>query len=236
MKIILIGYGKMGKAIEKFAVERGHTIAARIDAGDSLNEQVLTNAEVAIEFTQADSVVNNLKVCFDAGLPVVCGTTGWLEKKNEVDSICREKNGTFFYASNFSLGVNIFFKLNKYLAEVMNNYPAYGLEIDEIHHTQKKDAPSGTAISLANDILDKVKRKGRWVNTKISDPDALVINSYREDPAPGTHAVRYFNAVDSIEIKHTAHSRDGFALGAITVAEWLKDKKGVLGMGDFLKL
>jgi len=236
MKIVLIGYGKMGKAIERLALTKGHTIEARIDAGDPLTAEVLKHADVAIEFTQADSVVENLRACFEANIPVVCGTTGWLDKKNEIENDCRKKNATFFYASNYSLGVNILFVLNKYLSALMNDYPSYGIEIDEIHHTEKKDAPSGTAITLAEGIIENMDRKDRWVNTKISDPKALIINSFREDPAPGTHTVRYSSPVDNIEIKHVAHSRDGFAIGALAVAEWIKGKKGVLGMGDFLKL
>lgn len=226
----------MGKAIEAFAIEKGHTIVAKIDAVDSSEFAQLKNAEVAIEFSQPDAVVHNLKACFEAGVPVVCGTTGWLKEKKEVEEVCKNQNGTLFYASNFSLGVNIFFKVNEVLAEMMNNYNSYNISIDEIHHTQKKDAPSGTAITLAEDIIHKLDRKTNWINNKNNDPHNLVINSFREDPTPGTHTVRYSSAIDDIEIKHVAHSRDGFALGALMVAEWVKDKKGVLGMGDFLKL
>lgn len=236
MKIALIGYGKMGKAIEAIALSRNHEIVARISATDSGAKIDLKNADVAIEFSQPNAVVDNLKACFDAQVPVVCGTTGWLEKRSEAEAYCKERNGTFFYASNFSLGVNIFFKLNELLAGMMNGYPHYDIAIDEIHHTQKKDAPSGTAITLAEGILAQVERKNSWVNQKPDDPHQLPIYSYRENPAPGTHVVKYTSAIDDIEIKHEAHSREGFAMGALLVAEWIKDKKGVLHMGDFLKL
>lgn len=226
----------MGKAIETLAIKKGHTIVAKIDSTDSLEFEKLKKADVAIEFTQPNAVAHNLSACFEAGIPVVCGTTGWLKEKQAVEEACKSQNGTLFYASNFSLGVNIFFKMNEVLAEMMNKYSAYNISIDEIHHTQKKDAPSGTAITLAEAIIQKVDRKTEWVNNENHDPNNLVINSFREDPTPGTHTVRYSSPIDDIEIKHVAHSRDGFALGALMVAEWILDKKGVLGMGDFLKL
>lgn len=236
MKIALLGYGKMGKAIEEIAIERGHQIVLKIDADNLHDLEKIHEADAAIEFTQPESVVSNLKACINKGVPVVCGTTGWLQERNAVEAYCREKAGTFFYASNFSLGVNLFFKLNEVLARMMNNYPAYEVEIDEIHHTQKKDAPSGTAITLAEGIIHSIDRKTQWVNAKDMDPKSLVIRSFREDPAPGTHKVKYMSEVDDIEIRHTAHSRKGFALGAVLVAEWIIGRKGVLGMGDFLKL
>jgi 4-hydroxy-tetrahydrodipicolinate reductase len=236
MKIALIGYGKMGKSIEALAIQRGHSIVAKIDISNPIDKGVLKNAEVAIEFTQPDSVVKNLLSCFDAGTPVVCGTTGWLANREMVEKNCKEKNGTFFYASNFSLGVNLFFRLNSYLASLMNNQTDYNIEIDETHHTQKKDAPSGTAITLAEGIIENVDRKKNWTMENGKSSSDLLINSFREDPTPGTHVVKYNSPIDNIEIKHVAHSRDGFALGALMVAEWVKDKKGVLGMGDFLKL
>jgi len=177
MKIALIGYGKMGKAIEAIALSRNHEIVARISATDSGAKTDLKNADVAIEFSQPNAVVDNLKACFDAQVPVVCGTTGWLEKRSEAEAYCKERNGTFFYASNFSLGVNIFFKLNELLAGMMNGYPHYDIAIDEIHHTQKKDAPSGTAITLAEGILAQVERKNSWVNQKPDDPHQLPIYS-----------------------------------------------------------
>lgn len=226
----------MGKAIEGFALQRNHTIVARVDSDDPIEISKLKKADVAIEFSQPDAVINNLKACFDAQVPVVCGTTGWLESKNELETYCKERNGTFLYASNFSLGVNIFFKLNEMLAAIMNKQIAYDVAIDEIHHTQKKDAPSGTAITLAEGILREFERKNNWVKGDSSDETALAIHSFREDPAPGTHTVKYRSTIDDIEIKHTAHSRDGFAMGALMVAEWIQDKKGILHMGDFLKL
>ena len=236
MKIALIGYGKMGKAIEAIALSRNHEIVARISATDSGAKTDLKNADVAIEFSQPNAVVDNLKACFDAQVPVVCGTTGWLEKRSEAEAYCKERNGTFFYASNFSLGVNIFFKLNELLAGMMNGYPHYDIAIDEIHHTQKKDAPSGTAITLAEQILEKVKRKKQWVNELSDNPEDLEIISQRVDPAPGTHSVKYSSVIDNIEIIHTAHSRTGFATGAVLAAEFIKDKKGFFTMKDVLNL
>ena len=236
MKIALIGYGKMGKAIEQMATKKGHTIITRIDTIDSPERKKIKDADVAIEFSQPDSVVNNLEACFDAQVPVVCGTTGWLAHKSNIEASCQQKGGTFFYASNFSLGVNILLKVNEYLAQIMDQYPDYDVSIDEIHHTQKKDAPSGTAITLAEGVIAHLKRKHRWVNKDNSNHEALVINSFREDPAPGTHTIKYSSPIDNLEINHIAHSRDGFVLGAILVAEWIQGKKGVLGMSDFLKL
>ncbi len=234
MRVLLIGYGKMGRAIEAIALSRHHEIAGRIDT----REQLLSfdgKADVAIEFTQPESVVGNLTYCFDANIPVVCGTTGWLEHRTKVEQLCNQKEGTFFYASNFSLGVNLFFKVNEYLARLMGKQEGYEVSIDETHHTQKKDAPSGTAITLAEGILKHLPFKKKWSLNETSSPDSLVINSFRIDPVPGTHVIKYHSTVDDIEIKHTAHSREGFALGAVLVAEWLKDKKGIYSMDDFLK-
>ncbi len=225
----------MGKTIEGIALERGHEIVGRIDAGDSLAS--FTGAvDVAIEFTQPEAAVKNLKTCFDKGIPVVCGTTGWGNHQAEVEAYCQSKGGTLLYSSNFSLGVNIFFKLNEYLARIMERHSQYEVSIDETHHTQKKDAPSGTAISLANGILKNISRKHEWKLGASTDVSTLIINSFRIDPAPGTHVVKYQSAIDNIEITHTAHSRKGFALGAVLVAEWLADKKGIFTMDDFLKL
>jgi 4-hydroxy-tetrahydrodipicolinate reductase len=235
MKIVLIGYGKMGKTIERIALSRGHEIAGRIDVGDditSFNEP----ADVAIEFTQPEAAVKNLKTCFDKGIPVVCGTTGWLQQKDEVEDHCRAKNGTLLNSSNFSLGVNLFFKLNEYLSKLMDRHTQYEVSIDETHHTQKKDAPSGTAITLAQGVIKNLTRKKEWSLGETENPNALVINSFRIDPAPGTHVVKYSSEVDDIEITHTAHSREGFALGAVLVAEWLAGKKGIYTMDDFLQL
>ncbi|MCB0488628.1 MAG: 4-hydroxy-tetrahydrodipicolinate reductase [Cyclobacteriaceae bacterium] len=234
LKIALLGYGKMGKAIEGFALKRGHSVVAKIDLNNANEIDQIKNADVAIEFSQPDAVVANLHACFDRNVPVVCGTTGWLGKSAEVEAYCKEKNGTFFYASNYSLGVNVFFKVNEFLARIMNQYPAYEVSIDEIHHTQKKDAPSGTAISLADGIVQQIDRKSKWTMGSPAE-DEIQINSSRIDPTPGTHTVKYASAIDDIEIKHTAHSRDGFALGAVMVAEWLAGKKGIYTMSDFLK-
>lgn len=238
MRIALLGYGKMGKTIEKIAVEKGHEIALKIDhdnLGDieRLNSQT---AEVAIEFTQPDSAFENIKKCIAAGVPVVSGTTGWLERKSEIEAYCREKDGTFFYASNFSVGVNIFFKLNRYLARVMARYPEYDISLEEIHHTEKKDAPSGTAITLAEGIIQHVPRVEKWIHPPESSIDGINITAKRIDQVPGTHTVTYDSAIDGIEIKHTAHTRAGFASGALMVAEWARDKKGVLTMDDFMNI
>ncbi|MEQ1588519.1 MAG: 4-hydroxy-tetrahydrodipicolinate reductase [Cyclobacteriaceae bacterium] len=235
MKILLIGYGKMGKTIEAVALKRGHEIVGKIDVGDNLSA-FSQLADVAIEFTQPEAVVGNLKACIDKGIPVVCGTTGWLKQQQEVENYCSEKNGTLLYSSNYSLGVNIFFKINEYLSRIMDRYPVYNVSIDETHHTQKKDAPSGTAITLAQGVIKNLKRKKEWVLGATEKTDSLVINSLRVDPAPGTHVVKYQSAIDDIEITHTAHSREGFALGAVLVAEWLAGKKGIFTMDDFLKV
>jgi 4-hydroxy-tetrahydrodipicolinate reductase len=234
MKIILLGYGKMGKIIERIALKRGHEITARIDI-DNQYDLAAAKGDVAIEFSHPDAAYENLRKILEKNIPVVCGTTGWLDRKKEIDSICRGLDGTFFYASNYSLGVNIFFKLNEYLAKVMQRFDEYNVELDEIHHTQKKDSPSGTAITLAEGILQNVSRKTRWVNEATEEPDDLLIKSFRIADVPGTHVVKYNSAVDDLEIKHTAHSREGFATGAVLVAEWIRHKKGVLSMDDFLK-
>lgn len=232
MKIALIGYGKMGKTIEKLAEEKGHKIVYK--ATENWHEGSLEDAEVAIEFSSPTAVTSNLKKCFDMGIPVVCGTTGWLEHFEEIVSICEQKEASLLYASNFSLGVNIFFHFNKAMAKVMENFPEYQVRIDEIHHTEKLDAPSGTAISIANDLLpfrDKIK----WESEKES-ADSIPIYAYRKPDVKGTHTVTYSSKIDTLSIHHEAHNRDGFALGAILAAEWLKDKKGVYNMNDVLQL
>lgn len=235
MKILLIGYGKMGKIIEGIVKNRGHEVAGIIDVDDCLTD-FHKPVDVAIEFTQPEAVVSNLKICIDKGIPVVCGTTGWLINRTEVENYCLEKKGAFFYASNYSLGVNLFFKLNEFLARLMDRYPQYAVSIDETHHTQKKDAPSGTAITLAEGVIDHLNRKKAWTLGATENTEALSIHSFRIDPAPGTHTVNYQSAIDDLEITHTAHSREGFALGAVLVAEWLAGKKGVFTMDDFLKV
>jgi len=238
MKIALIGYGKMGKAIEAIATAKGHEIVHRIDMNSThlLEKAELSKADVAIEFTTPETAYSNIIKCFEANVPVVCGTTGWLEKLPEIKAQCLEKHQGFLYASNFSVGVNIFFEINKRLAELMASQPQYDIKMEEIHHTQKKDAPSGTAISLAEQILEKVSRKTGWVNEASSKAEALSILSRRIDPAPGTHSITYTSEIDDITITHTAHSREGFAAGAVIAAEWLDGKKGIFTMKDVLNL
>ena len=238
MKIALIGYGKMGKAIEGIAIERGHEIVLRIDAENTeeLNNENLQQADVAIEFTNPDSAIKNITQCFDAGISVVCGTTGWLEHWEKIKSDCENKNASLLYASNFSIGVNLFFELNKKLAQLMSNRTEYDCTIEEIHHTAKKDAPSGTAITLAENIIAQNPNKKNWVLGETDHTDSLSITSKRIDPAPGTHIVSYNSAIDSIEIKHTAHNRIGFATGAVLAAEFVLGKKGLFGMGDVLQV
>lgn len=244
MNILLLGYGKMGKTIEQLAQERGHHIIERIDLhnAESLQKLDTSKVEVAIEFSQPDAAAQNIRYCLQHGIPVISGTTGWLKEKPAIEDYCVEVNGTFFYASNFSIGVNIFFKLNQYLAGIMKNYADYEPFIEEIHHTEKKDAPSGTAITIAEDILKELKQKFEWElqrnneNYRDTGKLKLPIKAVREGQTPGTHIVTYSSEIDDVEIKHTAHSRKGFALGAVIVAEWIKNKKGVLTMHDFLKL
>jgi len=237
MKIAIIGYGKMGHEIEKVAIERGHTIALIIDQNnfDELTVSNLQKCDVAIEFTTPHTAYSNYNTCFNAGVPVVSGTTGWLEQYDELTNICREKNQTFFYASNFSIGVNVFYEINKQLSRIMNNFANYDVDIEEIHHTQKLDAPSGTAISLANEIIKNVERKTQWVNNKTDNKQDLFIKSIREGQVVGTHTINYNSDVDFIEIKHFAKNRKGFALGAVLAAEFICDKKGIFGMNDLLK-
>lgn len=236
MKIALIGYGKMGKAIEELARERGHEILIRIDQ-PNLNEftkEKLAAADAAIEFTGPESAVDNVKKCLDFGIPVVCGSTGWTERLDELKNFLAEKNGSFIYSSNYSVGVNLFFELNKKLAALMAPHKEYEVLLEETHHTQKKDAPSGTAITLAEQILEQVKRKKQWVNELSDHPEDLEIISQRIDPAPGTHSIKYSSAIDSIEIIHTAHNRTGFATGAVLAAEFIKEKKGFFTMKEVL--
>ena len=228
----------MGKAIEGIAVERGHEIVLKINSENNhdLNKEALQLADVAIEFTNPHSAIQNITRCFDAGIPVVCGTTGWLEHWEQIKSDCENKNATLLYASNFSIGVNLFFELNKKLAQLMQNRPEYNCAIEEIHHTAKKDAPSGTAITIAENIISLNPNKKNWVLGETDNTDFLSITSKRIDPAPGTHIVSYNSAIDSIEIKHTAHNRIGFATGAVLAAEFVLGKKGVFGMGDVIKV
>ncbi|MES2811708.1 MAG: 4-hydroxy-tetrahydrodipicolinate reductase [Bacteroidota bacterium] len=232
MNIALLGYGKMGKVIERIALERGHEIVLRKSSSASF--EGLQNADVAIDFSVPDSAVCNISECFNTNIPVVSGTTGWLEHYDEMTALCNEKKGGFIYGSNFSLGVNIFFELNTYLAKIMANMNQYKVSMEEIHHTQKLDAPSGTAISLANGIIENSDYK-EWTLDTPSD-NQIHIEAKRISTIPGTHSVFYDSQVDQIEIKHTAHSREGFALGAVIAAEWLAGKKGIFTMKDVLSL
>lgn len=236
MNIALIGYGKMGKAIEAIAVEKGHHIILKIDVDnyDEFNASNIKKADVAIEFTTPDTAVANIRKCFEAGTPVVVGTTGWLKELETIKKECEEKQGTLITATNFSIGVNLFFAINDYVSKLMSSYNTYDVSLEETHHTQKKDAPSGTAITLAEQVLANISSKNKWVN-KVSDNDSeLEIISKRIDPAPGTHSVKYSSSVDDIEIIHTAHNREGFALGAMLAAEFIADKKGIYTMKDVL--
>jgi 4-hydroxy-tetrahydrodipicolinate reductase len=238
MNILILGYGKMGKIIGEIAESRGHTIVAKIniDNRDELERLGNSKIDVAIEFSQPEAAVENITWAMDRGIPVVSGTTGWLSRKTEIEKLTLEKNGAFFYASNFSIGVNIFFKVNEFLSKLMNETSGYKVSIEEIHHTEKKDAPSGTAITLADGIIKHVTGLKTWHLTgeTANIEHSLPISSKRIDPAPGTHIISYRSEIDDIEISHTAHSRQGFALGAVLVAEWILDRKGVLSMDDFL--
>ena len=231
MKIALFGYGKMGKTIERIAIERGHEIVAKIDIDTTDNN--ISDADVAIDFSIPKEAFNNIIKCFDQNTPIVSGTTGWLNKYTEAVRLCKNKNGAFIYASNYSLGVNLFFELNEKLASMMRNFKDYNIQMEETHHTQKLDAPSGTAITLAEDIIEN-STKNKWTLGVTDSKDEIPIVSKRIDNVPGIHKVIYNSVVDEIEIKHTAKSRDGFALGAIIAAEWLHDKKGVYTMKDVL--
>lgn len=238
MKLLLIGYGKMGKTIERIANERGHKVAYIIDVDNREQLKNIGGAEVdvAIEFTQPESASENIRTCISNGIPVVSGTTGWLSEKAAIENLCNQKKGAFFYASNFSIGVNIFFKVNRFLAKIMRGFSEYDVRIEEVHHTEKKDAPSGTAITLAEGILENLDRKKQWTRETSDSVKDLVIASKREKDVPGTHTITYFSLADDIEIKHTAHSREGFALGAVLAAEWLIGKQGVFTMDDYLKM
>jgi len=242
MNIALLGYGKMGKAIEEIALQKGHNIVLRIH-DQNLEELSMSNlqkADVAIEFTSPQSAVHNILLCFESGIPVVCGTTGWLKEMEMVQQKCTERDGTFLYASNFSIGVNIFFELNKKLAELMKQQLNYNVTLEEIHHTEKKDAPSGTAITLAEEIIKISQQKNKWTlrqaqdDSTLQNKNELSIVSKRIDPAAGTHSVKYSSDVDDIEIIHTAHNRKGFAAGAVLAAEFIFNKKGNFSMKDVL--
>lgn len=238
MRILILGYGKMGKTIEQIALKRNHTVPYKIDLGNQNDLINLDKSEVdvAIEFSSPESAFENIKICLEKGIPVVSGTTGWLEKKQEIIDLTNNTKGGFFYASNYSVGVNLFFHLNKILARIMNNFPDYAVTMEEIHHTEKKDAPSGTAITLAEGVIDHLDRANKWINEDSQTAGELPIISKRIENVPGTHTVDYSTKIDTIEIKHTAHTREGFAEGAVIAAEWLKGKQGVFGMDDMLKI
>ena len=241
MKIALLGYGKMGKVIERIALERGHEIVLKKDQNNTF--EGLLNADVAIDFSVPDSAIENISECLNNGIPVISGTTGWLADYPKMVQLCEEKNGSFIYASNFSLGVNVFFELNEYLAKMMANLKQYNVSMEEIHHTQKLDAPSGTAITLAEGVIKHTDYANWTLETPISNDSSnseqakqIHIEAKRIENVPGTHSIFYDSEVDQIEIKHTAHSREGFALGAVVAAEWLVGKKGVFTMKDVLGL
>ncbi|MBL7730066.1 MAG: 4-hydroxy-tetrahydrodipicolinate reductase [Chitinophagaceae bacterium] len=238
MRIALIGYGKMGKAIEEIALRRGHEIVLTIDQPNlhDFTKETLAKADAAIEFTSPHSAPANVRQCLQWGIPLVCGSTGWTDQLDEIKQLCTTTNGALIYSSNFSVGVNIFFEVNKKLAALMAPHSEYEVILEETHHTQKKDAPSGTAISLAEQVLERMPRKKQWVNELSDNPDDLEIISQRIDLAPGTHSVKYSCAIDTIEIIHTAHNRTGFATGAVLAAEFIKDKKGFFTMKEVLGL
>lgn len=241
MKLAILGYGKMGRIIEQFAMERGHEIVLKVNEHnlDDLSIANLKNAEVAIDFSTPDSVMKNIEICFDAGVAIVVGTTGWYGQLQEVKNQCLKGKNTLLYGSNFSVGVNVFFHINKILAKIMNNYAQYEVQVEEIHHSEKLDSPSGTAMSIAEGILDELDRKNEWINQLVGSetelttkPEQLLIESHRIENVPGTHTVIYSSEVDEIEFKHTAHNRAGFALGALLAAEWVNDKTGFFNITD----
>ena len=235
MKIAILGYGKMGRVIEKILLERGHTVTLKATSKGFLQEE-LNGTDVAIEFSTPENAIENITKCFNANVPVIVGTTGWYDRFSEIETLCKETNGALFYATNFSIGVNLFFKLNKQLAALMNNFPDYKVAMQEIHHIQKLDAPSGTAITLAEGLIGELEEKNNWKNELTNDNTTVGIVSKREREVPGTHNIVYESEVDAIEIIHTAKNRKGFALGSVIAAEWLKDKKGIFNMNDLLNL
>jgi 4-hydroxy-tetrahydrodipicolinate reductase len=237
MNIALLGYGKMGKVIKEIALDRGHKIGLIIDVdnGNDFNPEKTKDIDVAIDFSTPTSAYDNILKSFENNVPIVCGTTGWIDKKDEVEKKCSEQNQTFFWASNFSLGVNIFFKLNKHLAGILNRFPQYDVKIDETHHTAKLDAPSGTAITLAEGLLEKIDRKSDW-KLDSTEKEVLNITAHRIENVPGIHEITYESDEDFISIKHDAKSRRGFALGAVIAAEFIYDKKGIFTMDDVLNL
>ena len=238
MNIALIGYGKMGQMIESIAIKRGHQVTLKIDVNNlhDFTPENLGKAQVAIEFTKPETAFANITRCIEYKVPVVSGSTGWYDRLEEVKSLCIQHNGSMLCASNFSLGVNIFFEINRRLAQIMNQFPDYNVGIEEIHHTQKLDAPSGTAITLAEGIIDEIARVKKWELDGKSKMDEIPVRAVRKDNIPGTHSVKYASEIDDIEIIHTAHTRKGFALGAVLAAEYIHDKKGIFSMTDLLKI
>lgn len=238
MNIALVGYGKMGKAIERIAQERGHNIVLKIATANrhEFTAENLQRADVVIEFTNPEVAKENVEVCLKAGVPVVCGSTGWNEGLSHAEYTAVENKTAFLWASNFSVGVNLFFELNKQLARLMNDHEEYNVSVEETHHTQKKDAPSGTAITIAEGILDHLERKNRWTKEQEENPQDIAIVAHRIENIPGTHVVKYTSDIDDIEITHTAHNREGFAKGAVLAAEFLAGKQGVFTMKDVLGL
>ncbi len=238
MRIAIIGYGRMGQMIEEVATDRGHEVLLKIniDNTDHFTRENLATADVAIEFSGPSSAYDNIKKCIDYGVPVVSGSTGWNDRLQEMKKYADERKGSFLHTSNFSIGVNIFFEVNKLLARLMASQPSYDVILKEIHHTAKLDAPSGTAVSLAEQVLQHISRKSKWINDVPQTAEDLRIVSERTDPAPGTHFVKYTSLIDDIEIIHTAHNRKGFALGAVLAAEYIRNKSGVFSMQEVLGL
>lgn len=238
MRILLIGYGKMGKAIEQVALQRSHHIVHRIDASNTTTLTTVNakTVDVALEFSQPTTAYSNICQCFSKNIPVISGTTGWLNDKEALYAYCKAHQGTFFYASNFSIGMNALFKANAYLAKLMGRFPEYEVKLAEVHHLEKKDMPSGTAITLAEGIIQNMHHKKKWELAPKQQESSVGIAAGRRQDVPGTHTVTYTTPLDTLELKHTAHSREGFALGAVLVAEWLQDKQGIFDMEDFLQL
>lgn len=237
MRIALIGYGKMGKAIEKEALERDHEVVLRVtSANKDFDPSELRGVDVAIEFSTPEGAPANIRKCFDADVPVVVGSTGWDPEYEEIRERCEKEGKTLFHAPNFSIGVNIFFAVNRYLADLMNAQEEYGVAVHEVHHKEKKDAPSGTAVRIAKDLLERIERKKEWVKESAEQADELVVSSERKDDVKGTHTVRYDSPIDELSIQHKAHSRKGFALGAVLAAEWVKERRGIFTMRDMLDL
>ncbi len=236
MKVAIIGYGKMGREIEKILIARGHEVSLIVDVGNQgdLNAEKMRGVDVAIEFTTPDTALGNIRKCLETGVPVVCGTTAWTARLPEVEALCREKDGAFFYASNYSIGVNVMFEMNRRLAAMMNRFPEYDVTVEEVHHVQKKDAPSGTAITIADDIVAALDRKAKWVGQTTTAPDELEVLSVRRSVAPGMHTVTYESDVDSLTLTHNIKNRSGLATGAVLAAEFLAGKKGVYSMKDLL--